>query len=279
MIRSMLFSVAVACAIFPALTLAGCGPSIDVPEATVAQSPATEPEGPATQNVRILNWAPNKASAELLSRVVTNPSDWKLREQLATTYRDADEPLLGDFFAATAVAARDHAARFPAKPVKGVLLCPEAPSDATNSLAESISSKIVAGRYQEAFEEADSARDTLAGSCVFHPQWASAAIWAYVDSPSGVSLEQQENAIRLLMVLAEAELYPRTATTRAAVYELIAAYFMAHGDGPSAYVALLTAKDRLESEIGRNNPGTVRALADLERRIAKARDYFVTKSN
>ncbi|MHB0972475.1 MAG: hypothetical protein ACYC7A_22480 [Thermoanaerobaculia bacterium] len=271
MIRSALIAVFIAAAVCPTLAAVGCGGRIDAPSA-----PATEPtidsEERSTQKVRVLNSAANKDATELFSRVAMNPADSRLREQLAQTYRDAGEPLVADFFASTAVVLRDHSPHFPTSPPTEVVLCPDPPTEKSNALAASVSAKILAGRYQDALQEADSAREALGGTCVFHPQWASAVVWAYLDSPNSTSFEHQESAIRLLMVLAEAGLYPRTAAGRSAVYDLIAGYFMGRGDGPSAYVALLTAKDRLVSDSPRG-VDVSRALGDLDRKIAKARKH------
>jgi hypothetical protein len=205
---------------------------------------------------------------KLFEEVLATPTDPTLRKQLAEGYAAEGHRVVSEFFLATAAVADGRDFDIPPRRADP-LFCKSETLDGVDAESERIANTIAAGQYTEAFAIANDARERFGSSCVFLAQWASAAIWSAAVSPSSVTRRDQETAVRLLILLSESGLYPRTALSLSSVYETLGFFFMAKDDNPSAYVAFHIAKDRLldQGEVPSDTSRRNQRITDLIKKI------------
>lgn len=155
-----------------------------------------------------------------------------------------------------------------------IWLCDESPVELADlrRVAEGIALKRKQGKYEEALR--DSARQLeRRETCLIRMEWAASVVSLGVVG-STVNSTDVETAIRLLLMsVADLNVKPTNASSRASVLDLLAGYFASQKDWISTHVALELEKGAMALDRGLPTDAHGEAWSrDLDRRLSVVED-------
>ena len=193
-------------------------------------------------SIVILEPQRDTGAASQLAGVVAHPLDPALRRKLSESYAAVGYRAMADFFSETATAIGGTAPRLELAAQHPQWGCREtAPLPEVGRITAALNS----GAYAEAKRVADEALRAHPASCPVLVQHALAVVAAAVMGGGDDSIEVERAFRTLLTADVEMNYLPYDIAPEWP-YQLLASYFAAHGDIPSAYESALLAQRHLK---------------------------------
>lgn len=226
----------------------------------------------------VADFAPrrNEQAATLLQQSIANPRDIGARLKLSELYRELGFGAMSAFFQATAQVLRSETPQMDI-PMNSRWACGDIGDTSVYTALEEIDTALFETRYDDARRIADDAIRSRPRACPLLVERALATAMLSVNNESNsVGTAEFEEALRTLLT---ADLEINLASHHASrewSYQVIASYFAARNDVPSAYLAELLAKRRMEErKAGGESVSEVASaqidqmLSDLRQRLPK----------